>query len=164
MGFHCFLIFYLIRLYRWGPWNGVRFNGSREPNSNPVFSPAFDSNNEEIVYTYTVEDNTTIICAITSSLHSRVILFGYFEGRSNASVWIPRTHGQKQQNPWKIVPSPRYVHLNFQELTLREREKRASEKINWDVENIKRLILIGQIWIVLRLRTRFDRIRSIMRY
>ena len=71
------------KLYRWGPWNGVRFSGSRELKPNPVFSPAFDSNNEEIFYTYTVEDNTTISRFIVTQDG----LIEYIVWSENAKAW-----------------------------------------------------------------------------
>ncbi|PON40093.1 S-locus glycoprotein [Trema orientale] len=46
--------------YRWGPWDGVRFSGNSELKPNPVFTPGFTSNSEEIFYTFRVEDNTTL--------------------------------------------------------------------------------------------------------
>lgn len=46
--------------YRWGPWDGVRFSGTRELKPNPVFTPTFSSNNEEVFYSFRVEDNTTL--------------------------------------------------------------------------------------------------------
>ncbi|KAL3741996.1 hypothetical protein ACJRO7_017477 [Eucalyptus globulus] len=46
--------------YRWGPWNGERFSGSNEFKANPVFNPMFISSPEEVYYTYTVVDNSTL--------------------------------------------------------------------------------------------------------
>ncbi|KAI6703899.1 hypothetical protein NL676_013035 [Syzygium grande] len=46
--------------YRWGPWNGERFSGSNELKANPVFDPMFNSSPDEVYYTYTVVDNSTL--------------------------------------------------------------------------------------------------------
>ncbi|XP_039167297.1 G-type lectin S-receptor-like serine/threonine-protein kinase At4g27290 isoform X2 [Eucalyptus grandis] len=46
--------------YRWGPWNGERFSGSNELKANEVFNPMFISSPEEVYYTYTVVENSTL--------------------------------------------------------------------------------------------------------
>ncbi|XP_062087403.1 receptor-like serine/threonine-protein kinase SD1-8 isoform X2 [Humulus lupulus] len=46
--------------YRWGPWDGVRFSGNRDLKPNPIFTPVFISNTEEVYYSFRVEDNTTL--------------------------------------------------------------------------------------------------------
>ncbi|KAL3741990.1 hypothetical protein ACJRO7_017471 [Eucalyptus globulus] len=46
--------------YRWGPWNGERFSGSNEFKANAVFDPMFISSPEEVYYTYTVVNNSTL--------------------------------------------------------------------------------------------------------
>ncbi|KAK3433483.1 hypothetical protein EUGRSUZ_D01374 [Eucalyptus grandis] len=46
--------------FRWGPWNGERFSGSNEFKANAVFDPMFISSPEEVYYTYTVVDNSTL--------------------------------------------------------------------------------------------------------
>ncbi|KAK3433260.1 hypothetical protein EUGRSUZ_D00922 [Eucalyptus grandis] len=46
--------------FRWGPWNGERFSGSNEFKANAVFNPMFISSPEEVYYTYTVVDNSTL--------------------------------------------------------------------------------------------------------
>lgn len=45
---------------RWGPWDGVRFSGSNELKSNPVFIPIFNSSSEEVYYTFKVVDQSTL--------------------------------------------------------------------------------------------------------
>lgn len=46
--------------YRWGPWDGVRFSGSKELKSNPVFTPMFFSDREEVYYTFIVTDTSVL--------------------------------------------------------------------------------------------------------
>ncbi|XP_022716025.1 G-type lectin S-receptor-like serine/threonine-protein kinase At4g27290 isoform X2 [Durio zibethinus] len=46
--------------YRWGPWDGVRFSGSDELRSNPVYTPEFNSSREEIYYTFKVVDSSIL--------------------------------------------------------------------------------------------------------
>ncbi|XP_041026336.1 G-type lectin S-receptor-like serine/threonine-protein kinase At4g27290 isoform X2 [Juglans microcarpa x Juglans regia] len=47
--------------YRWGPWDGVRFSGSNELRSNPVFIPMFNSSREEVYYTFEVIDQESTL-------------------------------------------------------------------------------------------------------
>ena len=48
------------KLYRWGPWDGVRFSGSNELRPNPVFQPMFNSSREEVYYTFEVIDKSLL--------------------------------------------------------------------------------------------------------
>ena len=48
------------KLYRWGPWDGVRFSGNRELKPNPVFSPLFNSNGAEVYYSFRDDDDSTL--------------------------------------------------------------------------------------------------------
>ncbi|KAF5472086.1 hypothetical protein F2P56_008828 [Juglans regia] len=47
--------------YRWGPWDGVRFSGSNELRSNPVFVPMFNSSRDEVYYTFEVVDQASLL-------------------------------------------------------------------------------------------------------
>lgn len=46
--------------YRWGPWDGARFSGSNEFKTNPVFTPIFTSNSDEVYYTYQVLNDSVL--------------------------------------------------------------------------------------------------------
>lgn len=46
------------KLYRWGPWNGVRFSGSNELRANPIFDPMFNSSREEVFYSFKGVDSS----------------------------------------------------------------------------------------------------------
>ncbi|OWM77581.1 hypothetical protein CDL15_Pgr016979 [Punica granatum] len=48
------------KLYRWGPWNGVRFSGSNELRANPVFDPMFNSSPLEVYYSYQVVEDSVV--------------------------------------------------------------------------------------------------------
>ncbi|KAI4368189.1 hypothetical protein MLD38_016775 [Melastoma candidum] len=72
------------KLYRWGPWQGVRFSGSDELNSNPVFQPSFYSSADEVYYKYTVVDNSTTLRLIVTPDG----LIQYSAWR-NSNQWVP---------------------------------------------------------------------------
>ncbi|KAF6156814.1 hypothetical protein GIB67_017348 [Kingdonia uniflora] len=46
--------------YRSGPWNGLRYSGAPELKPNPVFKFDFVSNEDEVYYTYGLNDNSVI--------------------------------------------------------------------------------------------------------
>ncbi|KAG2689715.1 hypothetical protein I3843_09G150500 [Carya illinoinensis] len=70
--------------YRWGPWDGVRFSGSNELRSNPVFTPMFNSSREEVYYTFEVIDQ--------ESLLSRFVV--------TQDGWIQYLTWSKSSNEW----------------------------------------------------------------
>ncbi|KAI4342937.1 hypothetical protein MLD38_027499 [Melastoma candidum] len=72
------------KLYRWGPWNGVRFSGSDALKPNPVFSPMFYSSVDEVYYKYTLVDNSTLLRFIVTPDG----LIQYSAWR-NSDRWVP---------------------------------------------------------------------------
>ncbi|KAL6990915.1 hypothetical protein U1Q18_009036 [Sarracenia purpurea var. burkii] len=54
--------------YRWGPWDGVKFSGSNELKSNPVFQPIFTSNSDEIYYTYQMLNDSVLSRFVVTQL------------------------------------------------------------------------------------------------
>lgn len=48
------------KVYRWGPWDGVKFSGGRAIKPNSVFTPSFYSSAEEVFYSYKGNDDSTL--------------------------------------------------------------------------------------------------------
>eukprot|EP00257_Ricinus_communis_P027423 XP_025014837.1 G-type lectin S-receptor-like serine/threonine-protein kinase At4g27290 isoform X1 [Ricinus communis] len=69
------------RLYRTGPWNGLRFSGTPALEPNPIFSNGFSFNEDEVFYKYEL---------LNSSLFSRMVISQ--EGYLEQFVWISRLH------------------------------------------------------------------------
>ncbi|XP_024158583.1 G-type lectin S-receptor-like serine/threonine-protein kinase At4g27290 isoform X2 [Rosa chinensis] len=70
-------------LYRWGPWDGVRFSGSNELKSNPVFTPIFNISSEEVYYTFELIDKSTLSRFVMNQDGSVV----YFTWRASDNQW-----------------------------------------------------------------------------
>ncbi|XP_065622667.1 G-type lectin S-receptor-like serine/threonine-protein kinase At4g27290 [Quercus suber] len=64
------------KVYRPGPWNGLRFSGSPDLKPNPVYDYNFVSNDFEVYYTYTLKNKSVISRIIlnqTSNTRERYI-------------------------------------------------------------------------------------------
>ncbi|CAA3033547.1 G-type lectin S-receptor-like serine threonine-kinase At4g27290 isoform X1 [Olea europaea subsp. europaea] len=61
------------KLFRTGPWNGIRFSGSRAV-SNKVFKPVFIYNNEECMYEFTDNSFISRFTVTSSGLLQRLAL------------------------------------------------------------------------------------------
>ncbi|KAK4576411.1 hypothetical protein RGQ29_027107 [Quercus rubra] len=64
------------KVYRPGPWNGLRFSGSPDLKPNPVYDYKFVSNDFEVYYTYTLKNKSVISRIIlnqTSNTRERYI-------------------------------------------------------------------------------------------
>ncbi|XLR14589.1 G-type lectin S-receptor-like serine/threonine-protein kinase At4g27290 [Arachis hypogaea] len=60
------------KMYRIGPWNGLRFSGMPELRSNPIFNFNFVSTAEEVYYTWTLKDpSLTTIAVLNQSAGGR---------------------------------------------------------------------------------------------
>ncbi|MQM18571.1 hypothetical protein Taro_051567 [Colocasia esculenta] len=55
------------KVYRSGPWNGVRLSGVPEMKSNGIFTFEFVSNNSEVYYTYQLRNGVVSRLMVTSS-------------------------------------------------------------------------------------------------
>ena len=69
--------------YRWGPWDGVRFSGSQEFRANPVFTPKFFSDTEEVYYTFIVTDKS----ALSRSIVTQFGLIQYLYWNNGTKEW-----------------------------------------------------------------------------
>ncbi|KAJ9690221.1 hypothetical protein PVL29_012730 [Vitis rotundifolia] len=69
--------------YRWGPWDGVRFSGSQEFKANPVFTPKFFSDTEEVYYTFIVTDKS----ALSRSIVTQFGLIQYLYWNNGTKEW-----------------------------------------------------------------------------
>ena len=70
--------------YRWGPWGGVRFSGTNELKSNPIFTPMFNSSLEEVFFTYKTIDNTALIRFVVTQEG----LIQYITWSENSKEWV----------------------------------------------------------------------------
>nr|XP_011460346.1 PREDICTED: G-type lectin S-receptor-like serine/threonine-protein kinase At4g27290 [Fragaria vesca subsp. vesca] len=71
------------KLNRWGPWDGVRFSGSEELQSNPVWTPIFNISSEEVYYTFEVVDKSTLTRFVMNQDGSAE----YFTYRASNNQW-----------------------------------------------------------------------------
>ncbi|KAF8414025.1 hypothetical protein HHK36_002024 [Tetracentron sinense] len=70
--------------YRAGPWDGVRFSGTPELKTNPVFSPVFMSKPEEVYYTFEINDNSILSRFVVSQFG----LLQYLTWSAHSREWV----------------------------------------------------------------------------
>ncbi|GMN65098.1 hypothetical protein TIFTF001_034168 [Ficus carica] len=64
------------KLYRTGPWNGLRLSGTPELRSNPLYDFGFVYNDDEVYYMYNLKNKSVITRVFvnqTTSLHQRLV-------------------------------------------------------------------------------------------